>query len=162
MRTTAMSYCQVPRSYAQKNVLERTRPRLAMSVCGHAVDDDAVAHMLRHVEAMRVEAVAVNKLRDGDVAFGSQSGKQIEALENETDFVAAELRALPVAQCREVVAVNQDFATRRLRQAADHVKKRRLAASRRPHDRNRFSGQDLKIYAAQGRHFHLARLIELP
>src|SRR5438874_1633410 len=45
MRITATSYCQVPRSYDQKNVFERIRPRLAMSVCGYAVDDDAVAHV---------------------------------------------------------------------------------------------------------------------
>src|SRR5215472_18878982 len=45
MRITAMSYCHVVRSYDQKNVFERICPRLAMSVRGNAVNDDAVAHV---------------------------------------------------------------------------------------------------------------------
>src|SRR5207253_3669313 len=50
MRITATSYCHVPRSYDQKNVFERTRPRLAISVRGHAVDDDTVAHVHHAIE----------------------------------------------------------------------------------------------------------------
>ena len=119
-------------------------------------------HLGDHLEAVRIEAVAVNELGDGDVAFGGQGREEIETLENETDFVAAQLGARRVAQCREIVAVNQDFAARGLRQSADQVQERRLAASRRPHHSNGFPGQHLEIHATQGRHFHLARAVQLP
>src|SRR5215469_3655301 len=119
-------------------------------------------HLRDHVETVRVIAVAVNELRNGDVALGSQCGEEIEALENETDFRAAELGAGGVAQRGEVVAVNENFAARRLRQAADYVQKRRLAASRWAHHRDRFAGQDLEIHATQSRHFHSARVVKLP
>jgi len=46
-------------------------------------------------------------LSNGDVAFGSHGGKQIEALEDETDFAAAEFGALGVGHGREVIAVHK-------------------------------------------------------
>ena len=100
---------------------------------------------------MRIEAVAVNELRDGDVALGVQRGKQIKSLEHETDFVPAQFGARGVAHLGEVVAVHEDVAARGLRKAADHVEQRRLSASRRAHDRNRFAGRNLEIDAAQRR-----------
>src|SRR5882762_1739064 len=50
MRTTAMSYCQVPRSYDQKNVLERMCFRPAISIRRDAVDNHAIAHVHYAVE----------------------------------------------------------------------------------------------------------------
>src|SRR5215472_3796946 len=215
MRITAMSYCHVVRSYDQKNVFERICPRLAISVRGHAIDDDAVAHMHHaikvsggfrivrdhhdglaklfvqlakhlehgfgvfgvevprrfigqkdlwfvddracdgntlllasrefgwfvlkaarqaehlgnHVEAVRIETVAVNKLRDSDIAFCGERRKQVEALKDETDLAATELGARGIGQSRKVIAVNEDLAARRLREPADYIEERRLAAS---------------------------------
>jgi len=54
-------------------------------------------HLGDHVEAVGVEAVTMNELRDGDVAFGGECGQQIETLENETNLVAAEFGARSVA-----------------------------------------------------------------
>ena len=119
-------------------------------------------HLRHHVEAVGVESVAMNELRDGDIALGRECGKQIEALENETDFVAAQFGAGRIGQRREVIAVDQNFAARRLGQPADHIKERRFAASRRPHDRDRFSRQDFEIHTAQGWYFHFARAVQLP
>ena len=76
-------------------------------------------HLRNDFEAVRVEAVAVNKLRNGDVALGCERRKQVEALEDETDFTPAEFGARRVAQRGEVIAVHQDFATRRLREPSD-------------------------------------------
>src|SRR5215472_1422120 len=50
MTMTATSYCHVPRSYDQKSVFERICPRLAISVRGNAIDDDAVAHVHHTIE----------------------------------------------------------------------------------------------------------------
>src|ERR1700688_493153 len=50
MTATAMSYCQVPRSYDQKNARERICPRLAMLIRWNAVDDDAVTHVHDAIE----------------------------------------------------------------------------------------------------------------
>ena len=63
----------------------------------------------------------MNKLRDGDIPFGRQRGEQIETLEDEADFVAAQFGARGVAQFGEVIPVDQDLAPGSLRQAADHV-----------------------------------------
>ena len=83
-------------------------------------------HFGDDIEAMRIEAVAVNELGDGDVALRVQGGKQIESLEDEADFVAAQLGARGVAHLGEVVAVHKNVAARSLRKPADHVKQRRF------------------------------------
>ena len=108
------------------------------------------------------KAVAVNVLRDGDIAFGGERRKQIKTLKNETDLVAAELGSLGIAHRRKIVAIDQNFAARSLGQAADHVEERRFSATRWAHHRDRFAGLYFKIYPAQRRHLHLARAIQLP
>src|SRR5580700_7343699 len=50
IRMTARSYGQVPRSYDQKNVLERICPRLAILIRRHPIHYDAVAHVYDTVE----------------------------------------------------------------------------------------------------------------
>src|SRR6266851_6601604 len=119
-------------------------------------------HLGNDVETVGVEAIAVNELRDGDVAFGGQGGQQIEALEDEANLVAAELGTRRVTELGQIVAVHQHAAAGGLGQSADDVKKRGLSAAGGPHDRNRLSRQDLKVDAAERRHFHFAGPIELP
>jgi hypothetical protein len=119
-------------------------------------------HLRYNVEAMRIETVTMNELRDGDVPFGCQRGEQIEALKNEADFVAAQFGARGIAQFREVIPIDQHFASGGLRQAADHVEQRRLAAPRGTHHGDRFAGQDFEIHTAQGRDLDLARAVKLP
>src|SRR5487761_450170 len=95
-------------------------------------------HARDDVEAMRVEAIAVNVLRESDIAPGTEGRQQIETLENESDFVAPQQRASGVAQCGEVVAIEENSAARGLRKAADHVEKRCLAAAGGSHHGNKF------------------------
>ena len=54
-------------------------------------------HLRYHVETMGIEPVAMNKLGDGDIAFGRQGRKQVESLKDEADFVAAQFGAGGVA-----------------------------------------------------------------
>ena len=54
-------------------------------------------HLGDDLEAVGVEAVAMNKLRDGDVALGRQGRKQVEALKHEADFVAPQFCARGIA-----------------------------------------------------------------
>src|SRR5436309_6321526 len=119
-------------------------------------------HLRYDIKAVRVESVAMNKLRNGDIALGRQRGEQIESLKYKADFVAAQFGARGVAQFGKVIPVDQNLATRSLRQAADHIQQRGLAATRRSHYRNRFPRLNLEIHAAQGRHFDLTRAVKLP
>src|SRR6266403_1250413 len=119
-------------------------------------------HLGYDIEAVRVETVAMNELRDGDIPLGRQRGEQIETLEDEADFVAAQFGARGVAQFSEVIPVDQDLAPGGLRQAADYVQQRSLAAARRPHHGDRFARLYREIHATQRRDFDLARAVELP
>jgi hypothetical protein len=111
---------------------------------------------------MGIEAVAMNVLRDGDVSFGGESGKKIEALEDETDFVAAQFGALGIGHSGEVVAVDENAAAGGLRQAADHVKQRGFAATRRTHDRDGFTRENIEIDATERGNLDLSGMVELP
>src|SRR5260370_36302589 len=66
-------------------------------------------HLRYNVEAMGIETSTVNKLCDGDVAFGCQRGEQIEALKDEADFVAPKFGARRIAQFGKVVPIDQHF-----------------------------------------------------
>src|SRR5258708_37421947 len=88
--------------------------------------------------------------------------RSIEALEDETNFMAAGLGTRRVTELGQIVAVDQHVAARGLGQSADDVKKRGFSAAGRPPDGNRLSPQDLKVDAAQRGHFHLSRPVELP
>src|SRR4029077_3538019 len=106
--------------------------------------------------------VAVDELGDGNITLGRQCWEQIETLKDETNLAAAQFRARSVAQFRKIIAVDQHFATGSLRQAANHVEQRGLAATRGAHHRDGFAGLDLKIHATQSRDVHLASAVELP
>src|SRR5260370_22788395 len=54
-------------------------------------------HLRYNVEALGIETITVNKLCDGDVAFGCQRGEQIEALKDEPDCVMPNSGALLTA-----------------------------------------------------------------
>jgi hypothetical protein len=111
---------------------------------------------------VRVEPVTVNVLRDGDVAFGGKRGKKIKALEDEANFVAAELGAFGVGHGGEIITVDEDLPARGLREAADDIEKRRFSATGRAHNRDGFPGEHIKIDSAKGGNFDFAGVIELP
>src|SRR5690349_21961117 len=77
MRITATSYCHVPRSYDQKKTFERICPGLAISVCGYAVDDDAVAHVHDAIEISGGFRI-VRDHHDGLAEFFIQLAKHLE------------------------------------------------------------------------------------
>src|SRR5579863_8476688 len=131
---------------------------------GWLVSEAAVEaeHFGDDVEAMGIEAVAMNVLGDGDIAFGGERGEEVEALKDEADFAAAELGALGIAHFGQIVAVNKHSAFRGLRQPADDVEQRRLAAARWAHHRDRFAGLHLEVHATQRRDFYLTSVVELP
>ena len=119
-------------------------------------------HFCDYVEAVRIEAIPVNELRDGDVALGGEGRKQIETLKDEADFVATEPGALGVAHGGKFVAVDEDRAFGSLRHAADYVEQRRFAAAGGSHNCYSLAGLDFEIHAAQGGDFHFSGTIELP
>ena len=119
-------------------------------------------HFGDYVEAVRIKAISVDELRDGDVAFGAEGGKQIETLKDEANFVATKPGALGVAHGGEFVAVDEDRAFGSLRHAADYVEQGRFAAPGRSHNCYGLAGFDFEIHAAQGGDFHFAGTIELP
>ena len=119
-------------------------------------------HFGDDIEAVRVVTIAVNELRDSDIAFGGERRQKIEALEHEADFVAAQLGARGVTHRGQIVAVDQTLSPGGLRQPANDVQQGRFAATGRSHDRNGFSRCNFEIHAAQSRHFYFARVVELP
>src|SRR6202040_1960475 len=88
--------------------------------------------------------------------------QQIEALENEANFMTAELGTRRVAELGQIVAVDEHTTARGLRQSADDVEERGLSAAGRTHDGNRLSGQDFKVNATERRHFHFASPVKFP
>src|SRR6202022_5087908 len=105
-------------------------------------------HFGAHIEAVWIEAVSVNELGDGDVAFGGEIRKQIETLKHEANFVATEPGALGVAHGSEFVAVDEDGAFGSLSHAADNVEQGRFAAAGGAHDRYGLAGLYFEIHAA--------------
>ena len=114
------------------------------------------------LEAVRIETVAVNMLRDGDVAARVQRRQQIEPLKHEADLVAAQLGALRVVHGNEIVAVHQHVPARGLRQSSHHIEQRGLAAARGAHHGHEFARQHFEVDAAQRRNLHLSRAVHLP
>lgn len=119
-------------------------------------------HPRDDLEAVRIEAVAMNVLRDGDISLGSEGRKKVEALEDESDFVTAQLGTLGVGHRGEIVAVDKNAAARSLCQTADDVKERRFAATRWPHDSDGFPGEDVEIDATERGNLDLSGMVELP
>ena len=119
-------------------------------------------HFCDYVEAVRIEAISVNELRDGDIAFSAERRKQIETLEDEADFVATEPGAFGVAHGGEFIAVDEDRTFGSLGHTADYVEQGRFAAARGSHDRYGLAGFHFEIHAAQRGDFHFSGTIELP
>ena len=87
--------------------------------------------------------------RQGDVLERAGARQQVEALEHEAELLEPDRRELVVAERRDVVAVEEVPARRRTVEAAQQVHQRRLAGSRRPHDRDVLAGRDGEADAAQ-------------
>jgi hypothetical protein len=114
------------------------------------------------LKTVRIEPIAVNVLRDGDIAAGVKRGQKIEALKNESDFVTAQLGALGVAHQSEIIAIDEHFAARGARQTAKDVEQRGFAAARRSHDGHGFAREHPEIHPTKRGHFELARVVNFP
>ena len=68
-------------------------------------------HFRDNIKAVRIETVAVNVLRNGDVAFCAERRKKIEALKDKADFTAAKFGPRRITHFRQIVAIDQDFAS---------------------------------------------------
>src|SRR5260370_10182210 len=90
-------------------------------------------HLRYNVEAMRIETVAMNKLCDGDIAFGCQRREQIETLKDEADFVSVQFCSRGIAQFGEVIPVDQQYSLCGFCPVTDYVEQPRLSATLRTH-----------------------------
>ena len=66
-------------------------------------------HFHDDVKAVGIESVAVNVLRDGDIAVSVERGQEVKSLKHKTDFVAAEFGAVRIAHFTEIVAAYQNY-----------------------------------------------------
>ena len=114
------------------------------------------------VEAVGVEAVALDLLRQDDVAAGGEAGEEVEALEDEADGAAAKQGAVGVAHLAQVVAVDPHDAGGGRGEAAEDVEQRGLAAARGAHDGHYLAFMDFEVHPAQGRDFDPAGMVNLP
>ena len=113
-------------------------------------------------EAVRVETVSMDVLREGNIVIRIERRQQIKSLEHEADFVAAQQGSRGVAHFREVIPIEQHAPPSGLSQASNHVQKRGFTATRRPHDGNEFAGKNGNADAAKRRDLYLARAIHFP
>jgi len=108
---------------------------------GKTDDLEAVERPLAHV-ARRVALLAVHhgQLR---VFQSSGTGEQVEALENETDLLVADVGELVAVELGNIDPVEQIAAARRTVEAAEQVHERGLAGAARSHERHEFAAVDL-------------------
>ena len=78
-----------------------------------------------------------------------QRRQQVEELEDEADLLAPHARQLIVAHRRQVAIVEVDRAADRAIHRAAQVQQRRLAASRRPHQRDEVAALDRERHAGE-------------
>ena len=60
------------------------------------------------IDLLMVMILSADALGDGEVLPGGDGGQEIEALEDETDFVASEAGAVGVGELRDVGAVEEE------------------------------------------------------
>ncbi len=105
--------------------------------------------------------VAGNVARDLDIAFGRQRRQQVELLKHETDLAAAKPGAAGVGHGGEVDAVDEHVAGVGVREAAENIEERRLAAARRPDDGDELALLDCQRDAAQRLHIDFTDAVSL-
>src|SRR6202030_1274638 len=97
-----------------------------------------------------------------DVVICVERRQQVKTLENKSHFVAAEQSSRRISHLRQVVSVEKHIPSRRLRQPANHVQKRRFPTAGWPHDRHKLARENFHVDAPQGGQVHLARAIHFP
>ena len=99
--------------------------------------------------------------RNVDVVGDVQIGNQIEALEDETDLLVAQLRTRVVVHAFHVDAIEEEFAAGEFLEQSGDVEECGLARTRRPRHRHEFAFADVDREIAQRMRFHHVRAIDL-
>ena len=105
----------------------------------------------RTQQVVDIERVFGQVRRDLDVLLDGEIGHQVVELEDKTQLTAAILAQVGRLEHREVAAVHHDGAAVGILQAADQVKKRRLARTRRPQHDADLSAVDGRVDAVEHR-----------
>ncbi|CDN44431.1 hypothetical protein BN871_EV_00170 [Paenibacillus sp. P22] len=92
---------------------------------------------------------AVEHERQRDVLLQAERVEQVEILEHESELAAPEQRQLAFGQAGRIDAAHLDRAGCRLVDRRQQIEQGRLAAARRAHDADEFSGADVEIDAFQ-------------
>ena len=125
-----------------------------------------VLRAMRHADALerRLDALlALGRLhaavgeRQLDVLEHGEIADQVEALEDEPDLAVADARALRGGQLGDRPAVQQVLPFGRRVEQAENRQQRRLAAARRPGDRDVLALADLEVDARRARASRLRR-----
>ncbi len=87
------------------------------------------------VDPLAVGLATGDRERQHQILLGGKDRQQVEELEDEAELLAAQLGQLAVIEPGDLLAVEQDGASRRLVEAGEDVHQRRLARARGTHDR---------------------------
>jgi hypothetical protein len=88
--------------------------------------------------------------RQLDVPLRRQRRHQVVELEDEAHVGGAPRRQLAARQLIDAPVLHDDDAVRRRVEPADQVQERRLAGSRRPHQRHEVAFRDVEVDAVEG------------
>ncbi len=87
--------------------------------------------------------------RHGDVFQRRELGQQVMELVDEADRVVAQLAPFLLAEQMNVLAVDEDLATRRLVEPAEDLQQRRFSGTRSADDREPLAREDRDIHGRQ-------------
>src|SRR5665213_2596658 len=127
---------------------------------GAVHETDALQRCRDPAAALRATHAAVEE-RDFDILGNIEIVDQVEALEDEADVPAAQAREFLLTQFRDLLAKERIAAAVGIVEQAEDVEQRRLAASRRAHDREEFPATHHERYLRQGVSLHLGRAVDL-
>src|SRR6266852_3273296 len=99
--------------------------------------------------------------RQFDVLKRTGTGQQIETLENKSDTPAANLCERRFVELAYIEACQHVLSERRLVETAQNIHERRLAGSRRSHDRDKLPLRDREIGAIERADLDFAEPVEL-
>ena len=106
-------------------------------------------------------AVALVEEGEFDVFEGGGAGEEVEALEDESDFLVADVGEFVAVELGDVCAVEEVVAGGGAVEAADHVHEGGFAGAAGAHEGDEFAGLDVECDAADGVHIYLAGVVGL-
>ena len=116
----------------------------------HDGDGTITVADLRAVFAAMVPAHLRIDQREFDIVAHIELRQQVERLKDKANSPVARLRKFTVSEGLDRFIIKEKGAIRRPVKQAKDVHQRRLARTRRPHDRNKFAAVDRQVNPAQG------------